>query len=151
LLRWTTCRVKPSRRFIPIALEQLAAKPPYRIEVVTTNNGLIFTMRYAFRAQRQFRLQQSCRSLAIAHWRARPRHPRTSGRVERVDRTLDDECFAVYRPRSSRTPMQVLEEFLRCHNHRGPQLRRHDSTPVQRHQAYFQQAPLWIYVFGHLS
>lgn len=81
--------------------EQLVAALPYRIEAVMTDNDLIFTMRYAFHSQRQSRFQQACRSLGIEHWKARPRHPESNGKVERFSPTLDEECFAVHRPRSS--------------------------------------------------
>ncbi len=123
-------------------LERLVAELPYRIEAVMTDNDLIFTMRYAFHSQRQTRFQQACRSLGIEHWRARPRHPQSNGKVERFFRTLDEECFAVYRPRSSKTRMRVLDEFLRYYNHQRPHLSLHGLTPVERRQAYFQQAQL---------
>jgi len=123
-------------------LERLVAALPYRIEAVMTDNDLIFTMRYAFHSQRQTRFQQACRSLGIEHWRARPRHPESNGKVERFFRTLDEECFAVHRPRSSKTRMRVLEEFLWYYNHQRPHLSLHGLTPVERRQAYFQQAHL---------
>ena len=136
--------IRPDRRSRDAAafLEQLVTELPYRIEAVRTDHDLIFTMRYAFHAQRQTRFQQACRSLGIAHWRARPRHPQTNGKVERFFRTLDDECFAVYRPRSSKTRLRVLDEFLRYYNHQRPHLSLHGLTPVERRQAYFQQAQL---------
>lgn len=123
-------------------LEQLAAQLPYRIEAVMTDNDLIFTMRYAFHSERHTRFQQACRNLGIAHWRVRPRHPQTNGKVERFFRTLDEECIAVYRPRSSKTRRQVLDDFLRYYNHERPHLSLHGLTPVERRQAYFQQVQL---------
>ena len=137
-------QIRPDRRSSDAAafLERLVAELPYRIEAVMTDNDLIFTMRYAFHSERRTRFQQACRSLGIEHWRARPRHPQSNGKVERFFRTLDEECFAVHRPRSSRTRMRVLEDFLRYYNHQRPYLSRHGLTPVERRQAYFQQAPL---------
>jgi transposase InsO family protein len=123
-------------------LERLVAELPYRVEAVMTDNDLIFTMHYAFHSGRQTRFQQACRSLGIAHWRARPRHPQSNGKVERFFRTLDEECFAVHRPRCSKTRMRVLEQFLRYYNHQRPHLGLHGLTPVERRQAYFQQAQL---------
>lgn len=123
-------------------LERLVAELPYRVEAVMTDNDLIFTMHYAFHSGRQTRFQQACRSLGIAHWRARPRHPQSNGKVERFFRTLDEECFAVRRPRCSKTRMRVLEEFLLYYNHQRPHLGLHGLTPVARRQAYFHQAQL---------
>jgi len=121
-------------------LERLVADLPYRIEAVMTDNDLIFTMHYAFHAQRQTRFQQACRSLGIQHWRARPHHPESNGKVERFFRIIDEECFAVHRPRSSKTRMRVLDEFLWYYNHERPHLSLHGLTPIERRQAYFQQA-----------
>jgi transposase InsO family protein len=123
-------------------LERLVAELPYRVEAVMTDNDLIFTMHYAFHSGRQTRFQQACRSLGIAHWRARPRHPQSNGKVERFFRTLDEECFAVHRPRTSKTRMRVLDEFLRYYNHQRPHLGLHGLTPVARRQAYFQRTQM---------
>jgi transposase InsO family protein len=123
-------------------LERLVAELPYRVEAVMTDNDLIFTMHYAFHSGRRTRFQQACQSLGIAHWRARPRHPQSNGKVERFFRTLDEECFAVHRPRCSKTRMRVLEQFLRYYNHHRPHLGLHGLTPIERRQAYFRQVQL---------
>jgi transposase InsO family protein len=108
--REALAQIRPDRRSSDGAafLEQLVAELPYRIEAVMSDNDLIFTMRYAFHAQRQTRFQQACRSLGIARWWARPRHPQTNGKVARFFRTRDDECFAVYRPRCGTTIISGL-------------------------------------------
>jgi transposase InsO family protein len=142
--REAVAQIRPARTSEDAAafLERLVVALPYRIEAVMTDNDFIFTMRYACHSDRQTRFQQACRSLGIEHWRARPRHPQSNGKVERFFRTLDDECFAVHRPRSSRTRMRVLEDFLKYYNQQRPHLSLHGLTPVQRRQAYFQQAQL---------
>lgn len=142
--REAVAQIRPERSSGDAAafLERLVSELPYRVEAVMTDNDLIFTMRYAFHSQRQTRFQQACRSLGIAHWRVRPRHPQTNGKVERFFRTIDEECFAVHRPRSSKTRTRVLEEFLWYYNHERPHLSLHGLTPVERRQAYFQQAQL---------
>lgn len=142
--REAVAQIRPERTSKDAAdfLERLVAELPYRVEAVMTDNDLIFTMHYAFHSGRQTRFQQACRSLGIAHWRARPRHPQSNGKVERFFRTLDEECFAVHRPRCSKTRRQVLEQFLLYYNHQRPHLGLHGLTPVARRQAYFQQAQL---------
>ena len=142
--REAVAQIRPERSSEDAAafLERLVSELPYRVEAVMTDNDLIFTMRYAFHSQRQTRFQQACRSLGIEHWRVRPRHPQSNGKVERFFRTLDEECFAVHRPRSSKTRMRVLEEFLWYYNHKRPHLSLHGLTPVERRQAYFQLAQL---------
>lgn len=120
-------------------LEHLVDRYPYPVEAVLTDNDFIFTMRYAFHSSRQTRFEQACRSLGITHRRLRPYHPETNGKVERFFRTVDEECFAVHRPRSSKIRIRVLDEFLWYYNHERPHLSLHGLTPVQRRLAYFQQ------------
>jgi transposase InsO family protein len=142
--REAVAQIRPARTSGDAAafLERLVAALPYPIKAVMTDNDFIFTMRYACHSERQTRFQQACRSLGIEHWRARPRHPQSNGKVERFFRTLDDECFAVHRPRSSTTRIRVLEDFLQYYNHQRPHLSLHGLTPVERRQAYFQQVQL---------
>ena len=108
----TTTAGRPSRSSPPIApsrvatdfLEQVLAQLPYRVEAVMTDNDLVFTMRFAFHSDRQTRFQQACRSLGIQHRLIRPHTPASNGKVERFIKTIDDECFAVHRPRSLPRP-----------------------------------------------
>jgi transposase InsO family protein len=139
--REAVAHIRPDRTSGEAAsfLEQVVTTLPYRIEAVMTDNDLIFTMRYAFHSQRQTRFQQACRGLGIQHWLARPHHPQSNGKVERFFRTMDEECFAVHRPRSSEARIRDLEQFVWYYNHQRPHLSLHGLTPVQRRKTYFQQ------------
>jgi transposase InsO family protein len=139
--REAVAHIRPDRTSADAAafLEQVVTTLPYRIEAVLTDNDLIFTMRYAFHSQRQTRFQQACRSLGIEHWLARPHHPESNGKVERFFRTMDEECFAVHRPRSPEARMRHLEEFMWYYNYQRPHLSLHGLTPVERRRAYFQE------------
>lgn len=139
--REAVVHVRPERTSEQAAsfLEKVVTALPYRIEAVMTDNDLIFTMRYSFHSQRQTRFQQACQSLGIQHWLARPHHPESNGKVERFFRTLDEECLAVHRPRTSDTRVRNLEQFLWYYNHQRPHLSLHGLTPVERREAYFQQ------------
>jgi transposase InsO family protein len=121
-------------------LEQVVETLPYRVESVMTDNDLIFTMRHAYNPDRKTRFQQVCKSLGIAHWLTKPLHPQSNGKVERFFRTLDDECFLIRDPGCSELRMRDLEEFLWYYNHQRPHLSLHGQTPIQRRDAYFQQA-----------
>ena len=121
-------------------LEQVLAQLPYRVEAVMTDNDLVFTMRFAFYRGRQTRFQQACRSLGIQHRLIRPHTPASNGKVERFIKTIDDECYAVHRPRSSKTRRRVLEHFLWHYNHERRHLSLGGLTPVQRREAYFAQS-----------
>jgi transposase InsO family protein len=140
--REAVAQIRPDRSSADATafLEHLVGHYPYPVEAVMTDNDFIFTMRYAFHSGRLTRFEQACRSLGIEHRRLRPYSPESNGKVERFFRTIDEECFAVYRPRSSKTRMRVLEEFLWYYNHRRPHLSLGGLTPVERRMAYFNQA-----------
>ena len=142
--REAVARIRPNRSSSDAVtfLEEVVSVLPYRIEAVMTDNDLIFTMRHAFHSQRQTRFQQACRSLGIQHWLAQPHHPQSNGKVERFFRTLDEECFLIRNPGSSKLRIRDLEEFLWYYNYQRHHLSLHGLTPVQRRQAYFQQAQL---------
>ena len=121
-------------------LERVLARLPYRVEAVMTDNDLIFTMRFAFYSNRKTRFEQACHSLGIEHRLLRPHAPESNGKVERFIKTIDDECYAIRRPRRSKTRMRVLEHFLWYYNHERPHLSLGGLTPVQRRVTYFAQA-----------
>ena len=117
-------------------LEQVLAQLPYRVEAVMTDNDLVFTMRFAFHSDRQTRFQQACRSQDPTPAHSAPRAA-SNGKVERFIKTIDDECYAVHRPRSSQTRRRVLQHFLWHYNHERRHLSLGGLTPVQRREAYF--------------
>lgn len=123
-------------------LEQVVETLPYRVETVMTDNDLIFTMRHAYNPDRKTRFQQACKSLGIAHWLTKPFRPQTNGKVERFFRTLDEECFRVRNPGCSELRIKDLAEFVWYYNHQRTHLSLHGLTPIQRRDAYFQQARL---------
>jgi transposase InsO family protein len=129
-----------SSRTATAFLEDTLARLPYPVEAVLTDNDLVFTMRFAYYSHRQTYFEQVCKSLGIEHRLLRPHRPESNGKVERFLKTVDDECYAVRRPRSSRTRMRVLEEFLWFYNHQRPHLSLKGLTPVQRRENYFLQA-----------
>jgi transposase InsO family protein len=134
-----------SKRSSPDAasfLEEVVQALPYRVESVMTDNDLIFTMRHAYNPDRKTRFQQACKSLGIAHWLTKPLHPQSNGKVERFFRTLDDECFLIRDPGCSELRRKDLAEFVWYYNHRRPHLSLRGLTPIQRREAYFQQAQL---------
>jgi transposase InsO family protein len=76
-------------------LERVAARLPYPIEAVLTDNAFAFTMRHAQHADRRTRFQQACSSMGIAHHVLRPYAPQSNVKVERFFRTINDECLHV--------------------------------------------------------
>lgn len=139
-----TIRSERSSRVATSFLEEVLTRLPYPIEAVLTDNDLVFTMRFAYYSKRKTYFEQACHSWGIEHRLLRPHRPESNGKVERFIKTVDEECFAVRRPRFSKIRMRVLEEFLWFYNHQRPHLSLRGLTPVQRRETYFQQAGLGL-------
>jgi len=120
--------------------EHVLATLPYRVEAVMTDNDLIFTMRRAYYSTRRTRFEQALRSAGVAHRLLQPHRPECNGKVERLIKTIDDECYRVLQPRQSRTRIRALAVFLEYYNHARPHQSLHGRTPVQRREAFFAEA-----------
>jgi transposase InsO family protein len=121
-------------------LEQVLADLPYRVEAVMTDNDMMFTMRYAFHSDRLTRFEQALKSAGIEHRLIRPRSPESNGKVERFIKTIDDECYRITQPPSSRARVGVLKLFLDYYNHARPHQSLGGASPVSRREAYFDRA-----------
>jgi transposase InsO family protein len=121
-------------------LEHVLTQLPYRVEAVMTDNDMMFTMRYAFHSNRLTRFEQALKSAGIEHRLIRPRSPESNGKVERFIKTIDDECFRVTQPPSSRTRVGVLKLFLEYYNHARPHQSLGGVSPITRRDTYFAQA-----------
>ena len=121
-------------------LEYVLAQLPYRVEAVMTDNDMMFTMRYAYYSTRLTRFEQALKSAGIEHRLIRPRSPESNGKVERFIKTIDDECFRIVRPQSSRARVGVLKLFLEYYNHARPHQSLGGESPVTRRDTYLAQA-----------
>ena len=121
-------------------LEHVLAELPYPVEAVMTDNDMMFTMRYAFHSNRLTRFEQALKSAGIEHRLIRPRRPESNGKVERFIKTIDDECFQVLQPGSSKARIGVLKLFLEYYNHARPHQSLGGISPVTRRDAYFAEA-----------
>src|SRR5262249_19725478 len=121
-------------------LEHVLTHLPYRVDAVMTDNDLLFTMRFAFYANRLTRFQQALRSAGIAHRLIKPHTPASNGKVERMIKTIDDECFRVIRPPHAAGRRGALCRFLEYYNHARPHQSLGGQTPVERRQGYFEAA-----------
>ena len=120
-------------------LEHVLAQLPYRVEAVMTDNDLVFTMRFAYHSTRLTRFQQALKSAGIEHRLIRPRSPATNGKVERLIKTIDDECFRVVQPPSSRARMGALRLFVEYSNHARPHQSLGGQSPVTRRNNYLAE------------
>jgi transposase InsO family protein len=140
--REAVARIAPERntRAATAFLEHVLTRLPYRVEAVMTDNDLLFTMRFAFHADRLTRFQQALRSVGIAHRLVRPHTPASNGKVERLIKTIDDECFRVVAPQHAVARRGALRLFMEYYNHARPHQSLGGLTPVQRRQGYFEAA-----------
>jgi transposase InsO family protein len=140
--RETVARIAGDRstRAATAFLEHVLTQLPYRVEAVMTDNDLLFTMRYAFYADRLTRFQQALRSAGITHRLIQPRSPASNGKVERMIKTIDDECFRVVQPRSSSARIGALGLFIEYYNHARPHQSLGGISPVARRQGYYETA-----------
>ena len=120
-------------------LEHVLAQLPYRVEAVMTDNDLVFTMRFAYHSTRLTRFQQALKSAGIEHRLIRPRSPATNGKVERWIKTIDDECFRVVQPASSRARVGALRLFVEYYNHARPHQSLGGQSPVTRRNNYLAE------------
>ena len=121
-------------------LEHILAQLPYRVEAVMTDNDMMFTMRYAYHPTRLTRFEQALKSAGIDHRLIQPRSPESNRKVERFIKTIDDECFRIIRPQSSRARIGALKLFLDYYNHARPHQSLGGASPVMRRDAYFAAA-----------
>jgi transposase InsO family protein len=121
-------------------LEYVLAQLPYRVAAVMTDNDMMFTMRYAFHSDRLTRFEQALKSAGIEHRLIRPRSPESNGKVERFIKTIDEECFAITQPQSSRARVGALKLFLDYYNHARPHQSLGGVSPVMRRDDYFARA-----------
>jgi transposase InsO family protein len=121
-------------------LEHVLAHLPYRVEAVMTDNDMMFTMRYAFHSNRLTRFEQALKSAGIEHRLIRPRSPESNGKVERFIKTIDDECYRITQPTSSKARVGVLKLFLEYYNHARPHQSLGGDSPVARREAYLTRA-----------
>jgi transposase InsO family protein len=123
-------------RFLEFVLAQL----PYRVDAVMTDNDMMFTMRYAYYSTRLTRFEQALKSAGIEHRLIRPRSPESNGKVERFIKTIDDECYRIVHPHTSRARVGALKLFLDYYNHARPHQSLGGESPVTRRDAYFAKA-----------
>lgn len=121
-------------------LELVLTRLPYRVDAIMTDNDMMFTMRYAYYSTRLTRFEQALKSAGIEHRLIRPRSPESNGKVERFIKTIDDECYRIVDPRTSRARVGALKLFLDYYNHARPHQSLGGESPVTRRDAYFAQA-----------
>ncbi|MFC7593753.1 IS481 family transposase [Terrabacter sp. GCM10028922] len=117
----------------PIVLDTFttaAAEHGYPASTLT-DNGMVYTVRFAGGRGGRTRLEVELRRLGITQKNSRPSHPTTCGKVERFQQTLKKWLRAQPRQPATITALQaLLDTFTDEYNHRRPHRSlQHRATP----------------------
>ncbi|GAA2504247.1 IS481 family transposase [Terrabacter carboxydivorans] len=100
-----------------------------------TDNGMVYTVRFAGGRGGRTSLEVELRQLGITQKNSRPNHPTTCGKVERFQQTLKKWLRAQpHQPATVADLQRMLDTFIAEYNHRRPHRSlQHQATP---HAAY---------------
>ncbi len=98
-----------------------------------TDNGMVFTTRFAGGRGGRSALEHELRRLDITQKNSRPSHPTTCGKVERFQQTMKKWLRAqAHQPATVSQLQTLLEAFTEEYNHRRP----HSSLPARATPAH---------------
>jgi transposase InsO family protein len=108
-----------------------------------TDNGMVYTTRFAGGRGGRTGLENEYRRLDIVQKNSRPNHPTTCGKVERFQQTMKKWLRAQQPQPATITELQVLlEAFADEYNHRRPHRSlEHRATPATVYQARPRAVP----------
>jgi transposase InsO family protein len=129
----------------PIVLDtfrQAADRHGYPASTLT-DNGMVYTTRYAGGRGGKNHLEHQLRQLHIVQKNSRPNHPTTCGKVERFQQTLKKWLRAQPAQPASIAQLQaLLDQFVVHYNQRRPHRSLpHQATPATAYQARPKATP----------
>ncbi len=110
---------------------------------VLTDNGMVYTTRFAGGRGGRTSLEHELRVLGVAQKNSRPNHPTTCGKVERFHQTLKKWLAAQPAPPATIDQLQaLLDGFVAAYNHHRPHRSLpHRATPATAYSARPKAAP----------
>jgi transposase InsO family protein len=108
-----------------------------------TDNGMVYTVRFAGGRGGRTRLEVELRRLNIVQKNSRPNHPTTCGKVERFQQTLKKWLRAQpHQPTTIADLQALVDQFRDEYNHRRPHRSLpHRATPATAYAARPKAAP----------
>ena len=109
---------------------------PFPLQEVQTDHGTEFTYIFMPHVQKPHPFEQALRACGIDHKLIPVAKPEQNGKVERVHRTLNEECL---NPRAFRKPwarQRAILRWLRFYNHDRPHSILEWRTPLQKLQSF---------------
>ena len=108
---------------------------------VLTDNGMVFTTRFAGGRGGRNGLETLLADLEILQKHSRPNHPTTCGKVERFQQTLKKWLAAHPRPATTAELQALLDGFADEYNHRRPHRSLDRSTPAAAYHRLPKASP----------
>jgi transposase InsO family protein len=108
-----------------------------------TDNGMVYTVRFAGGKGGKTKLEIELRRLGITQKNSRPAHPTTCGKVERFQQTMKKWLRAQHPQPATVAQLQtLLDQFRHEYNHeRGHRSLQHRATPAAAFQARPKATP----------
>lgn len=106
-----------------------------------TDNGLIYTTRFAAGAGGPNHFEHVIASLGVAQKNGHPGHPQTQGKIERFHQTLKKWLTARPAAPTLAELQSLLEEFADLYNHHRPHRALGRRTPAQAYTALPKDEP----------
>jgi transposase InsO family protein len=101
---------------------------------VLTDNGKVFTGKFA-QPPVEVLFDRLCRENGVDHLLTQPRHPTTTGKIERFHRTMRIEFDTTRMFRTLEVAQQALDEWVTYYNNARPHQSLSDQAPAARFHA----------------
>lgn len=98
-------------------LRRVLVKLPYAAHTVLTDNGIQFTPQAHQLLLGGHSCDRVCREYGLEHGLTKPAHPRTSGQVERMNRTTKEGTVLRFHCQTTAELNEHPLAFLLAHNH----------------------------------
>lgn len=129
-------------RLVLDTFTETAAQHGYPASTLT-DNGMVYTVRFAGGKGRRSMLENELRRLGIVQKNSRPAHPTTCGKVERFQQTMKKWLRAQPAQPATIAELQVLlDRFCEAYNHQRPHRSLpHRATPATTYTARPKATP----------
>ncbi len=130
----------------PVCRAFIEAMTVYGVpEEVLTDNGTVFTGRFIKPRPAEVLFERICRENGITARRTRPRSPTTTGKIERLHQSLQDELLDVHGPFESLAALQAaLDAWRQEYNTDRPHQSLDMAFPVSRFAPAASPLPLRV-------
>jgi len=137
-----SAHTRVTAQIVLATFHEAAAQHGYPASTLT-DNGMVYTVRFASRPGGRNHLEHELRRLNIVQKNSRPNHPTTCGKVERFQQTLKKWLRARNKQPTTTAELQaLLDEFATEYNQRRPHRSLpHRATPATTYTARPKATP----------